>query len=196
MWMIDVSSSLTRNVIGVPLHGMSAALPPTPAGLPWAPLLNRNLTPSAYRLQFHLCSATLMMLQTRWGQEQPWPSGRRSLNKPASPLTLAGSPCISWPLGIVCSPGSPKFLSLRLLDKCVMNQQSILFSSCFPLKKSAIVSNCFLYQIKPAGSFPGGTSDKELTCQCRRHKKCGFHPWVGKIPWRRAWQPTPVFLPG
>ena len=26
--------------------------------------------------------------------------------------------------------------------------------------------------------------------------KCGFNPWVGKIPWRRAWQPTPVFLPG
>ena len=24
----------------------------------------------------------------------------------------------------------------------------------------------------------------------------GFNPWVGKIPWRRAWQPTPVFLPG
>ena len=23
-----------------------------------------------------------------------------------------------------------------------------------------------------------------------------FDPWVGKIPWRRAWQPTPVFLPG
>ena len=23
-----------------------------------------------------------------------------------------------------------------------------------------------------------------------------FVPWVGKIPWRRAWQPTPVFLPG
>ena len=43
--------------------------------------------------------------------------------------------------------------------------------------------------------FPGGTSDKELTCQCRRHKRCRFDPWVGKIPWRRAWQPTPVFLP-
>ena len=26
-------------------------------------------------------------------------------------------------------------------------------------------------------------------------KRCGFDPWVGKIPWRRAWQPTPVFLP-
>ena len=24
----------------------------------------------------------------------------------------------------------------------------------------------------------------------------GFNPWIGKIPWRRAWQPTPVFLPG
>ena len=23
-----------------------------------------------------------------------------------------------------------------------------------------------------------------------------FDPWIGKIPWRRAWQPTPVFLPG
>ena len=36
-------------------------------------------------------------------------------------------------------------------------------------------------------------SDKESACQCRRW---GFSPWVGKIPWRRKWQPTPVFLPG
>ena len=27
-------------------------------------------------------------------------------------------------------------------------------------------------------------------------KRCSFDPWVGKIPWRRKWQPTPVFLPG
>ena len=27
--------------------------------------------------------------------------------------------------------------------------------------------------------------------QCRRYKRCGFNPWVGKIPWRRAWKPTP-----
>jgi len=43
--------------------------------------------------------------------------------------------------------------------------------------------------------FPGGTSGKESTCQCKRHRKLGLHPWVGKIPWRRAWQPTPVILP-
>ena len=43
--------------------------------------------------------------------------------------------------------------------------------------------------------FPGGTSSIEPACQCRRYKKCGFDSWVGKIPWRKAWQPTPVFLP-
>ena len=42
--------------------------------------------------------------------------------------------------------------------------------------------------------FPGGASGKEPACQWRRHKKCGFDPWIGKIPWRRAWQLTPVFL--
>ena len=44
--------------------------------------------------------------------------------------------------------------------------------------------------------FPVGTSDKEPTCQFRRHKRHGFDPWVGKIPWRRAWLFTPVFLLG
>ena len=43
--------------------------------------------------------------------------------------------------------------------------------------------------------FPGGTSGKEPTCQCRRQKRCGIYPWVRKIPWRRAWQATAVFLP-
>ena len=44
--------------------------------------------------------------------------------------------------------------------------------------------------------FPGGTSGKEPTCQCRRHKRHRFNPWVRKILWRRVWQPTPIFLPG
>ena len=34
------------------------------------------------------------------------------------------------------------------------------------------------------------------TCQCRRHKRLGFDLWVGKIPWSRAWQHSPVFSPG
>ena len=43
---------------------------------------------------------------------------------------------------------------------------------------------------------PGGTSGKEPVCQRRTFKSLGFDPWVGKIPWRRKWQPTLVFLPG
>ena len=59
-----------------------------------------------------------------------------------------------------------------------------------------ITSELGLLMIGCKLGFPGGTSGKEPTCQCRRCKRHGFDPWVGKIPWRRAWQPTPVFLPG
>ena len=45
---------------------------------------------------------------------------------------------------------------------------------------------------KDMQGFPGFPG-KESTCQCWRH---GFDPWAGKIPWRRKWQPTPVFLSG
>ena len=41
--------------------------------------------------------------------------------------------------------------------------------------------------------FPDSSVGKESTPQCRR---TGFDSWVGKIPWRRKWQPTPVFWPG
>ena len=44
--------------------------------------------------------------------------------------------------------------------------------------------------------FPGGASGKEPTSQCRRCKRYRFDPEVGTMPWRRAWQSTPVFLPG
>ena len=37
---------------------------------------------------------------------------------------------------------------------------------------------------------------KKPTCQYRRHRRGRFDPWVGKIPWRRKWQLTPIFLPG
>ena len=38
-------------------------------------------------------------------------------------------------------------------------------------------------------------TSKEPACQCRRHKRHRFDPWVGKILWKRAQKPTPVFLP-
>ena len=40
------------------------------------------------------------------------------------------------------------------------------------------------------------SSGKESACQCRRHRRFRFNLWVGKISWRRKWQPAPVFLLG
>ena len=42
----------------------------------------------------------------------------------------------------------------------------------------------------------GGASGKESVCQIRIVKRYRFSPWIRKSPWRRKWQPTPVFLPG
>ena len=46
------------------------------------------------------------------------------------------------------------------------------------------------------GGLPGGTSGKEPSCQCWKHKRLGFDPCVRKLSWRSTGQPTPVFLPG
>ena len=53
-----------------------------------------------------------------------------------------------------------------------------------------------LYAIYRKLGLASSASSKEPACQCRRHKGGGFDPWVRKIPWRRARQPTAVFLPG
>ena len=39
-------------------------------------------------------------------------------------------------------------------------------------------------------------SDKDPACQCSRRWRCGFDPWVWRIPWRRAWPPAAALLPG
>ena len=44
--------------------------------------------------------------------------------------------------------------------------------------------------------FPSSSVGKECTCNAGDTGAVGFDPWVGKIPWRRAWQSIPVFLPG
>jgi len=48
--------------------------------------------------------------------------------------------------------------------------------------------------------FPGGSAVKNLPANAGdtgdAYRRCGFDPWVWKIPWRKKWQPTPVFLPG
>ena len=64
-------------------------------------------------------------------------------------------------------------------------------------EKKKLIHTCIYEHITAVGGgFPGSTNSKEPACQCRRSKRRGFDPWAWRIPWRRAWQPTPVFLPG
>ena len=55
----------------------------------------------------------------------------------------------------------------------------------------------FLLSVTEGGflswGFPEGSYSKESACNAG---DIGFNPWVGKIPWRRKWQPIPAFLPG
>ena len=53
-----------------------------------------------------------------------------------------------------------------------------------------------LFNILPHRGFSGDASVKNPSCQCRRSKRHCFNLWFRKMPWKRAWQSTPVFLPG
>ena len=53
----------------------------------------------------------------------------------------------------------------------------------------------FLIRIHHFQGFTGGTSAKNSLANVGE-KACGFNPWAQKIPCRRAWQHSPVFLPG
>ena len=68
-------------------------------------------------------------------------------------------------------------------------------------KKLAIRWNSFKVNLRSwvcvaIESFPGSASGKESACQFKRHKSRIFNLWIRKVPWRRKWQPTPVFVPG
>ena len=81
-----------------------------------------------------------------------------------------------------------QFNNTLLQRTCILCLGFILFAFLFFFK----CTECFKILFKiPCGSV----SDKESTCQCSRHRRLEFHPWVGKIPWRRKWQSSPVFLP-
>ena len=61
-------------------------------------------------------------------------------------------------------------------------------------KQNTLLAGDCIYFLLCIWGFPGGSSGKEPTCQWRKQE---MRVWslFGKIPWRRAWQLTPVFLP-
>ena len=81
----------------------------------------------------------------------------------------------------------------------------LYYTDYFPHKiwKFAFFSISAIYKLNYGGcdkniqkGLPKWCSSKESTCQFKKCKRHGFNPWVGKILWNRAWQPTSVFLPG
>ena len=81
---------------------------------------------------------------------------------------VSASLAVAWGLGMVCTNHIAK-VSLSKAAACLWN-----------LHASGIGVYCSL-----TGGIPGGARGKESACQCRTSKKCGFDPWVRKIPWRR-----------
>ena len=59
--------------------------------------------------------------------------------------------------------------------------------------KFSVSLSLILSKLNHLNGLPRWLSGKESACQCKRHRS---NPWVGKMPWSRKWQPTPVFLPG
>ena len=88
------------------------------------------------------------------------------------------------------------------LNRLGMHCSSYPFwSSVVPLQNESNNSSVLLillWQINEVihiKGLPQWRSGKESACQCRMCKRCRFDPWVGKIPWRRKWQLTPVLFP-
>ena len=82
--------------------------------------------------------------------------------------------------GILLKHNRNEFESV--LVRC-MNLEPIIQSEVSQKNKNkyhVLMINAYIWNL---GS---GASGKELACLCRGHKRCGFNPWVRKVPWRRA----------
>ena len=66
-----------------------------------------------------------------------------------------------------------------------------------PYIELAFINSSWLFIIALCAGpkLPGDSVGKDPTCKSRRYTWCRCNPWVEKIPWRRAWQPTLIFLP-
>ena len=78
--------------------------------------------------------------------------------------------------------------------QCDVQVTSLDRSTMCKIQKSNWIVLCQASNAKIG--LPRWHSGKESTCQYRRCKRHWFYPWVRKVPWRRKWQPVPVFLPG
>ena len=134
-----------------------------------------------------------------------YPTGNTNLSCPqihlssTSPkLVLFASPTLRNSINMVISlfrkQTNKKQIELKTKTYCFPNGTShftfnTILSDFFLCKHIY----AFLYKYSGHQSLSWWLSGKKSTSQCRR---CGFNCWIEKIPWRRKWQTTPVFLPG
>ena len=113
-----------------------------------------------------------------------------------------GSPACCGPLAVMCFVTTSGQRNVSLHHFQVEVEKGLVRFSRFshhstgwwsPYRSMSLIN--YGTQSCPGG-FPGDSSGKEPPCQCRRHKRCRFDLWIRKIPWRRSWQPTPVFFWG
>ena len=96
-------------------------------------------------------------------------------------------------------PVSHTELVISLRTKVVMIVSFLFMYLWYHFMEPWVANNPFVFSlVTTTGSvrLPRWGFGKEPTCQFRRLKRHGFDPCVGKIPWRRAWQLNPAFLPG
>ena len=88
----------------------------------------------------------------------------------------------------------------KLPESCFWAQR--VNQNCLEMPEFSYIFGSLLKQQVPITTIDKQSSvlprwlSKESTCQCRRCKRCWFNSQIRKIPWKRKWQPTPVFLPG
>ena len=118
-------------------------------------------------------------------QSPPSPPGQRKLNLQSLKFSISGKssswPSWSWvPIPGQISPNREQGPGVS--NHCSYRNQG----------------NRALWRAIPKrlSELPKWHGGKESACQYRRHKRNRFVIWVGKIPWRRKWQSTPVFLHG
>ena len=97
-------------------------------------------------------------------------------------------------LGYQCSPDRNSLHSYQLPYFCPKSWDEVLFWVCCPFRMHISLNVSSLVDIYR--DFPGGIVTENLPASAGDTGRFRFDPWIGKITWRREWQPTLVFLPG
>ena len=135
---------------------------------------------------FNWCKLSSVPMQTRRGHTDQWCCTCLAIGKPLL-VDQVTNPRLHPPWRKTSSWSRQILLLVVIMiwkHRTIWDPQPHLLGK--GIKKSIIKRSLFQCQKVHA----------ESACQRRRHRRRKFNPRVGKIPWRRNWQPTPVFLPG